>query len=460
MSTVVEDKILKGKNSQAIRTKLKERTAKSFELKNKGKKVAQEMLQTLKLPHPIYIDSANGGTMTDVDGNTYIDTTMGFGPIILGHNHPVVKNAIQEQLDKGWLFGLPGEVQFELGELITDASPCADEVIWANTGTEATMYAMRAARSFTGKDKIGVFDGAYHGAHDYAMLYATYEEGTNHKPNGMYASPGISNVIKNDTLMLLPYRNDAAYELIRENKDELAAIMLEGSQNSNPRLDNKDFIQGLRDVCTECGVLLIMDEVVTGFRVDYGGIQGYYNIEADLATYGKITGGGFPIGSVAGKAEIMSVFSGKGGEKRIFHGGTFNGNPLSMIAGKAVLSHLKENKDAIYPSLMDKGNRLAKEINDFCEENDFPAQILNAGSKFHMKFQREPINNGFDVIGYYGGKHKQAENEFYLHLLGHDVIVPGVRLAFLCDAHTEEDVTHIIESMKQSFEAVREDGLF
>ena len=146
--------------------------------------------------------------------------------------------------------------------------------------------------------------------------------------------------------------------------------------------------------------------------------------------------------------------------KEFFMEAPFNGNPLSMIAGQAVISHLKENKDTIYPSLMDKGNRLTNEINKFCEENEYPAQILNAGSKFHMKFQRESISNGFDIKGYYGGEHKQAENEFYLHLLGHNVMVPGVRLAFLCDAHTDEDVTTIIESMKASFEAVREDGLF
>ena len=456
----IEDKILHGKNAQSIRKILKERTPKSFEIKNKGKKVAQEVIQTVRLPHPVYMESAEGGNMTDVDGNTYIDTTMGFGPIILGHNHPVVREAVDKQLNRGWLFGLPGEAQFELGELLCDASPCAEEVIWANTGTEATMYAMRAARAFTGKSKIGVFDGAYHGAHDYALFYATFEEGTNDKPNGMYVSSGISDVIKNDTLELLPYRNEAAFDLIRKNKDDLAAIILEGSQNSNPRLNNKDFLQGLRDVCTECDVLMIMDEVVTGFRVDYGGIQGYYGIKADMATYGKITGGGFPVGAVAGRKDIMAVFGGRGGDKRIFHGGTFNGNPLSMIAGQAVISHLKENKDTIYPSLMDKGNRLTNEINKFCEENEYPAQILNAGSKFHMKFQRESISNGFDIKGYYGGEHKQAENEFYLHLLGHNVMVPGVRLAFLCDAHTDEDVTTIIESMKASFKAVREDGLF
>ena len=137
--------------------------------------------------------------MTDVDGNTYIDTTMGFGPIILGHNHETIKDALNAQMEKGWLFGLPADQQFELGELLTEASPCAEEVIFANTGTEATMYAMRAARDFSGKSKIGVFDSAYHGGHDYALLFATYEEGTNSKPNGMYASAGISNVIKDET---------------------------------------------------------------------------------------------------------------------------------------------------------------------------------------------------------------------------------------------------------------------
>ena len=158
-TTTTKDKVLNGKNAQSIRATLKARTPKSFDIKNKGKKVAQEVIQTVRLPHPVYMESAEGGNITDVDGNTYIDTTMGFGPIILGHNHPVVREAVDAQLNKGWLFGLPGEAQFELGELLSDASPCGEEVIWANTGTEATMYAMRAARAFTGKSKVGVFDG-------------------------------------------------------------------------------------------------------------------------------------------------------------------------------------------------------------------------------------------------------------------------------------------------------------
>ena len=451
-----KDIILNAKNSQAVRKTLKQRTPKSFEIKNRGKAVAQEVVQTVSLPHPIYIDSADGGTVTDVDGNTYIDTTMGFGPIVLGHNHPVVKEAVQKQIEKGWLFGLPSEHQFQLGELLEQASPCTDEMIWANTGTEATMYAMRAARAYTGKPMIGVFDGAYHGAHDYALLFATYEQDTNSKPNGMYASAGISDVIKDSTLRILPYRNAAAFDLIRENKDDLAAIILEGSQNSNPRLDNKEFLQGLRDVCDECGVLLIFDEVVTGFRVDFGGIQGYYGITPDLATYGKAIGAGMPVGAVGGKAEIMKVFSGRGGDKQIFHGGTFNANPQTMAAGTAALTYMRDNKDTLYPSLMSKGNRLASEVNSFCSENDIAAQILNAGSKFYVRFQGGEINSSFDIVGQ---ENTWAEREFYLHLMGYGVIIPGVHLAFLCDAHTDDDVTHIIESMKQSFLDVREDGL-
>ena len=304
--------ILEGKNAQAVRRKLLERTPRSAEIKSRGKSLSQEIVRTVDMPHSIYIDSCDGGTMTDVDGNTYIDMTMGFGPCVLGHRPPAVAAALQAQLDKGWHFGIPNARQVELADLIEEASPCAEKVVFFNSGTEATLTAMRMARAFTGKTRIALFDGCYHGSHDYALIFVNPESGRD-RPAPMRVGAGIPKAIEDETMLVLPYRNEAAFDLIREHKDDLAAVFLEPSQNSHPRLDNAEFLNGLKSVCEETGVLLGFDEVVTGFRIAYGGLQEYYGITPDFATYGKAIAAGLPIGAVAGRRDIMNCFSGKGG---------------------------------------------------------------------------------------------------------------------------------------------------
>jgi len=447
--------ILEGKKSQAVRRKLRERTPRSAELKARGKSLSQEVARTVDLPHSIYIDSADGGTMTDVDGNTYIDLTMGFGPCVLGHRPAAVAAAVKAQLAKGWHFGIPNARQAELAELIKEASPCADNVVFFNSGTEATLSAMRAARAFTGKTKIATFDGCYHGSHDYALVFAA-ADGDRDRPASMRVGAGIPKTIEDDTMLVLPYRNEATFDLIRENREDLAAVFLEPSQSSNPRLDNAEFLRGLAAVCKENDVLLGFDEVVTGFRVAYGGCQEYYGVTPDFATYGKAVAAGLPIGAVAGREAVMNCFSGKGDAPWIFSGGTFNGNPLSMTAGVAAVTEMRDNKETLYPYLMEQGNRLAAEVNDFCMKHQFQAQLMNAGSTFHLRFQGTEINSSRDL----SEDGKWAEREFYLHLLGYDVIVPGIHLAFLSAAHTPADVDTVIGAMQQSFLDLREDGLF
>ena len=231
-------------------------------------------------------------------------------------------------------------------------------------------------------------------------------------------------------------------------------MVIEPVQSSNPRLDNQQFLDGLRAVCTECDVLLMFDEVITGFRIEYGGCQQYYNIEPDLVTYGKAAGGGMPIGVVAGSKRVMNTFSGADDTPTIFAGGTFNGHPLTMAAGIAILEHLKKNQEEIYPYLHEQGNRIASEINEFCTSNNIPAQMMNAGSMMHLIFSGEEIQSSRDI------SHSlyKVEKEFYLHLLGHNVIVPGIHLAFISYAHKPEIVDQVIDAFKKSFEDLREDG--
>ena len=229
-----KQRIIEGERSQAVRRKLIERTPKSAAVKARGRgALSQEIVATVQMPHPIYIDSARGGTLTDVDGNTYLDMTMGFGPCVLGTRPPAVAAALEAQIEKGWHFGIPNAQQIELAQLVEEASPCADKVVFCNTGTEATMYAMRAARAFTGKPKVASFAGAYHGAHDYALIHAN-PNSPRDQPIGMSVGKGIPDVVRDETMMVLPYRNDAAFELIREHRDELAAVIVEPSQNSHP----------------------------------------------------------------------------------------------------------------------------------------------------------------------------------------------------------------------------------
>ncbi len=447
--------ILAGERSQAVRRKLVERTPKSAAVRDQGEQaLAQEIVGTVKLPHPIYIDHADGPYLTDIDGNEYIDLTGGFGPNVLGNKPEVVESALQEQITKGWHFGIPSTPQQTLADIVQAAGPCVDHVVFCNSGTEATMFAIRAARAFTGKQKVALFDGSYHGVHDYALIKVD-EASDRSNPTHTFLGAGIPKAIGDDLMLTLPYRDESAYDIIREHKDDLALVMIEPVQSSNPRLDAGDFLRGLKSVCEECDVLFMLDEVITGFRITYGGCQAHYDLKPDLATYGKAVGGGLPIGAVGGRQDIMNTFSGKDGAPYIFTGGTFSGNPLTMTAGIAATTYMRDNQDEIYPYLMEQGNRLADEVNSFCESRQIPARLMNAGSMFHLVFTPGEINSSRDL----SSEWRIAEREFYLHLLGHNVIVPGIHLAFLSHAHRPEHVDTVIDAFKASFEDLQADGL-
>ena len=351
-----------------VRDQLREKTLGSVELHQRSSGVlAAEVVQTVHMPHPIYIDSAKGACMTDVDGNEYIDLTMGYGPHVLGHAPDCVVDAISSQVAKGAHFGLHNSHQIRLAELITESSSSVEEVVFANSGTEATMYAIRAARAYTGKDRVALFDGNYHGVHDTALVAANAKS-PRERPANHPKSAGIPRETL-DHVLMLPYRSPAAFDLIREHRDELAVVALEPVQSSNPRLDTREWMEELRSVCEENGVLFLLDEVITGFRLAYGGVQERFDLGADLVTYGKAIGGGTPIGAVGGRRELMDVFGAgalppgsdhdlRAKRIRVFSGTTFAGNPLSMCAGVACLEHLKAHRETIYPHLETQGTAL------------------------------------------------------------------------------------------------------
>ncbi len=407
----------------------------------------------LEMPHPVFIQQGEGAYVVDADGNRYIDTSVGFGLHILGHVHPVVRQAIEDRTPLGWMFGIHSTSQMKLAHLLQEGSPCAERVVFCNTGSEATMYAFRAARGYSGKEKIALFDGFYHGAHDYGM-WLTDPRSPVDAPQPLPMGHGIPQALR-DLTLLLPYRNPAAFDLIRRHRDELALVFVEGVQSSNPQPDAGEFLRELAQVCRENDVLFGIDEVITGFRVAFGGAQQRFSVTPDIATYGKVVGGGLPVGAITGRADLMNVFTGLAADRGVFSGGTFSGNPLTMEAGAAAVGYLQAHPE-IYEQLENNGNRLAGAVNEFCLKHQIPAQMKNVGSMFHMFFQRGEINSMRDA----GAEHIDAEKAFYLHCLNRGVLVPGTQRAFLSAAHGDTEVQRLIEVFQQSLLDVYEEQLF
>ena len=436
------------------RAALLARTPRSQEISRERAEILNSGLAAnLEMPHPIFIERGEGCHVFDADGNRYIDTSVGFGLHMLGHCNPLIQQAIRSRTDNGWMFGIHSTAQMELAQLLHAGSPCAERVVFCNTGSEATMYAMRAARGFSGREKIALFDGFYHGAHDYGMWVAD-PSSPRDAPRKLPMGHGIPAALADLTVML-PYRNRAAFDLIRKHKDELALVMVEGVQSSNPQIGAGEFLRELHAVCSESDVLFAIDEVITGFRIHPGGAQGLFDVRADIATYGKVIGGGLPVGAIAGRADVMEVFTGLAADRGVFSGGTFSGNPLTMAAGSAALGYLADHPE-VCGRMNDAGDRLRGAINAFCEARQIPAQMKNVGSMFHLFFQREPLDSMRDVIAVNGA----AEKAFYLHALNAGVLVPGTQRAFLCSEHTPAVVDQMIDVFTSALAAVQDEGLF
>lgn len=430
------------------------RTPRSRELYEQARKsIALEVVGTVDMPYPVYIAEGSGSKVVDVDGNEYIDLTMGFGSHVLGHAHPAIVAAVREAVSRGTQFGIHTPYQEPLAELFRGAVPCADLVMFCNTGTEATMYGIRVARAHTAKSGIAVFEGAYHGAHDAVLVQA--EDGSpRDRPAPAPMGRGIPTAALDDVLML-PYRHEAAFDLIRRNRDRLAVVLIEPVQGANPTLECGDFLRELADVCRDAGVLLLFDEVITGFRLAYGGAQEEFGVTPDLAAYGKALGGGLPIGAVAGRSDIMRRFEWQKHQEdqdKVFAGGTFGGNPLTMVAGTAAIGHLRSHPD-LYGLLAGHGKRFTDEIGRFCRSRSIPVQVLAAHSMIHLRFQAGPIVTARDV----DRSLAQAEREFYIRLMLEGVLIPGDHLALTSTAHSDDDIARVIDAMKDALPAT--DGL-
>ncbi len=421
----------------------------SFVCKNTGSAGPVSILNTGYDKKYLHVDKAYGCFIEDCSGNTYIDTALGAGTHILGHANPIIVEAIQSQAEKGTLYILPNKHTYEVGELLSQAVKHFGGFVFCNSGTEATIRATRIARAYTGKKKVAMFSGGWHGGNDMLLFEEDYN-GDEVRPSPMFKSAGIPEELLGMMLML-PYNNNAAFELIEQHGNELAMVIIEPSQGSNPRDDVGEFLRELRRVTAKHGILLCFDEIITGFRVALGGGQEYYGVEADMATYGKTLGGGLPIGLVAGRKEVMNVVKGNGGEKPVFMGGTFSANPLVMHIAKTVLQYLIENKETIYTCLNENGRYLRNTINEFCVANQVPVRMVGIGSISRMIFTDKPIKSRRQRDKYEADG--TLQKLFYSYLrFEKGVHVSSNRILFLSTSHKKEHIEKIIRSITEGLE--------
>jgi len=389
---------------------------------------------------PIFINHALGAYLIDEDENKYIDYISSWGPMIIGHAHPEIINAINNQSLKGTSYGIPTELENKMAELVVSLAPNVDKVRFVNSGTEACMSAVRLARGYTNRDKIIKFSGCYHGHSDSFLIQAGSGASTLGVPN----SPGITKGTASDTL-LANYNDISQVENIFKNhQDEIAAIILEPiAGNMGCVLPKKDFIPQLRKLCSKNGALLIFDEVMTGFRLGLGGAQEILGVDADLITYGKVIGGGLPVGAFGGKKEIMDFLAPDG---PVYQAGTLSGNPIAMAAGYAMLNHLKSNSD-IYDSLNKKTKYLKKGVEQVLLKSNIPFQINSIGSMISVHFTYDPV---IDFETAKSGDNIHFKNYFH-GMLSNGVYLPpsAYESYFLNDAISYKDIDYTISSLSK-----------
>ena len=395
-------------------------------------------------PYPFFTKTAKGSHLTDVDGKEYIDYCLGYGPLILGHAAKQIVEAVKDQLDQGTLYGTPSEQEVELAELICKCVPSAEMVRLVTTGAEATMSAIRAARGFTGRKKIIKFEGCYHGAHDCVLVKA----GSGATTFGMPDSLGVPEETAKNTIVV-PYNDAEALEAtVKKERKELAAVIVEPViGNIGVVTPKKGYLHLLRELTEQHDLVLIFDEVITGFRMALGGAQEYYDVKPDLTTLGKVLGGGFPMAAYTGREEIMRMIAPSG---KVYQAGTYSGNPVSVAAGLAMLGILRRKK-GLYAELEKKCARIVKSLEGLSEELSIPMQVNHVASMFQMFLTDKPV---FDYASA-----KKADNKRFLELhkrlLEQGVFLPPSQFetCFLSSAHTAKDIERTVQSFAYALQS-------
>jgi glutamate-1-semialdehyde 2,1-aminomutase len=395
---------------------------------------------------PVFFEKAKGSLITDVDGNTYIDFVGSWGPMILGHAHPAVIKAVQDASFNSTSFGAPTEIEIQMAELVQGMVPSVEKVRMVNSGTEACMSAIRVARGYTGKDKVIKFEGNYHGHGDSFLIKA----GSGALTLGSPSSPGVTSGTAKDTLIADYNSLESVEKLLKENKGNVAAIILEpvaGNMGCIPPVEG--FLEGLRKLCDEHEAVLIFDEVMTGFRLSRGGAQERYQVWADLVTFGKVIGGGLPVGAFGGKKEIMAVVAPEG---PVYQAGTLSGNPLAMHAGFTQLSILDRHPE-YYVELEEKAEYLAKRLKAVLNQHGVQYHMNQVGSMLSIFF------TGAKVIDF--NTANQTDQEFFRKFF-HEMLKRGIYLPpspfeswFLATTHSEAMLDDTIVAADEALGAIQ-----
>lgn len=385
---------------------------------------------------PRFIRSANGAYLTDADGVEYLDFVGSWGPMILGHNHPAVREAVQKACEGGLSYGAATEYEVQIAELICSEVPNIEMIRMVNSGTEAVMSAIRAARGYTGRDKIVKFMGCYHGHSDALLVQA----GSGVMTAGVPDSAGVPAGCTKDTLSAVYNDLGSVEKLFAEFPEEIAAVIVEPvAANMGVVPPEEGFLQGLRSLCTRYGAVLIFDEVITGFRLGFTGAQGYFGVDADLVTYGKIIGAGMPVGAYGGKREILSLVAPSG---PVYQAGTLSGNPVAMQAGMAQLKLLREHPE-IYTELNRKGDWFFEELKKALKECSLPYQVNHVGSLGSLFFTGRPVTD------YASAKTSDTAlfASWFRYMLGKQIYFAPSQFEaiFLSAAHTREELEQVLE---------------
>lgn len=394
---------------------------------------------------PVFMKHAKGAYMYDVDGNRYIDYINSWGPMILGHAYEPVVKAIQEYASYSTSFGAPTELEIEMAELIISMAPNVDLIRMVSSGTEACMSAIRLARGYTGRNKIIKFEGCYHGHADSFLVKA----GSGVATFNIQTVPGVTAGVANDTLTCAYNDLPAVEQLVTEHKEEIAAIIIEPvAGNMGCILPQPGFLAGLRSICNREGIVFIMDEVMTGFRLAPGGAQERLQVDADLVTYGKVIGGGMPVGAFGGRKEIMQHISPLG---NVYQAGTLSGNPIAMIAGYTMLKELKNNY-SIYEELEESTAYLRNGLNDVLKATGTPYVINQLGSMISVHFSDHPVINFATAAS----ANNELFKKFFHAMLKRGVYLPpsAFETWFLSSALTQDDLDLTIQAAKESLQEV------
>jgi glutamate-1-semialdehyde 2,1-aminomutase len=395
--------------------------------------------------HDIVIAKGKGGRVWDVSGNEYIDYLLGSGPMLVGHAHPEVTEAVLEQIPFGTTFFANNEHGIRLAAEIVDAVPCAEKVRFVSSGTEADLYAMRLARAFRKRDKILKFEGGYHGMSDYALMSLAPKRPGNF-PQGVPDSAGIPRSVQGEVIVA-PFNDLAtATSLMREHKEELGGVIVEPFQRLIP--PKPGFLEGLRAITRELGIPLIFDEVVTGFRFAYGGAQAYYGITPDICTLGKVIGGGFALAAIAGRADIMAHFDRAlvGDQDFLYQVGTLSGNPVAAVAGLKTMEILK--RPGAYEKIFATGKRLMTGFAETLKKSGLPAQIIGAPPLFDVVFTAGEISDYRGTLRGNAEMHKRFSAS-----LRESGILKGESKFYVSLAHDDRDIKQTLDAFETAIAA-------